>query len=62
MLIQYTANGTAKTKNCKVTGWHMDPLKGKGEIRFTIPRLPADTYPLKVINSIGISTGELTIN
>jgi len=51
--LEYEKNGQPKKKNCKVTSWGMD------SITFLVPKtsksFPADSYPLKITNKIGIS-------
>jgi hypothetical protein len=58
--LEYLSNGQTKKKNCKVTYWYMNPTNGASELRFVVPKLsnsfPADAYPLKVDNKIGIAT------
>ncbi len=39
-----------KMKGCKVTYWFMDKLTGDSTVRFIVPKLPTDLYPLYVSN------------
>ncbi len=55
-----------KNKNCKITGWTMDPISGDSTLTFTVPKLPkgllAGPYPLKVANKVGIAETMFTID
>lgn len=51
--LEYDRDGKSKKKNCRVTSW------GMNRIDFLIPktsrRFPPGTYPLKVMNKVGIT-------
>ena len=60
--LEYQSNGQTKKKSCKVSYWFMNPTTGESELKFFVPKLsnsfPADSYPLKVDNKIGIATAD----
>jgi hypothetical protein len=49
-------NGNYAKKSCSVSSWPTDPTKEKGEIVFTVPKLPLGTYDVIVTNSVGSDT------
>jgi len=49
-------NGKYTKKSCSVSSWPTDPTKEEGEIVFTVPNLPAETYDVIVTNSVSSTT------
>jgi hypothetical protein len=51
---------SGRKKYLRVTYWNMIPSTGVSELRFRVPKpsrlFPADAYPLKVANKVGIAT------
>jgi|WetSurMetagenome_2_1015567.scaffolds.fasta_scaffold05460_4 hypothetical protein len=48
--LEYLDGVVTKKKNCKVTSWSMTPATGDSTVRFIVPTLPTDVYPLYVSN------------
>jgi hypothetical protein len=48
--LEYLDGGVTKKKNCKVMSWSMTPATGDSTVRFIVPTLPTDVYPLYVSN------------
>jgi hypothetical protein len=58
--LEYLDGGVTKKKNCKVTSWSMTPATGDSTVRFIVPTLPTDVYPLYVSNKkVGTSQARI---
>jgi hypothetical protein len=61
--LEYEKDGQLKKKNCPVRYWTMNPITGRGEIGFAVPKgLGPGTYPLRVTNKVGSTTTNFTID
>jgi hypothetical protein len=49
----YLESASTKPKSCKVLEWNGVGAEGERTIRFVVPKMSADTYALRVTNSVG---------
>ena len=50
-------------KTCRVLSWTMEPITGKSEIKFVVPRgLSSGTHELKLTNTVGTDSVDFTVD
>jgi hypothetical protein len=54
---------TLFVKNFSILNWNMEPITGKSEIKFVVPRgLSSGTHELNLTNNVGTDSVDFTVD